>query len=45
MLRGCNAESTVCVSYFDVKKELSNCCLPSKGFKRKNNIRLDVLKG
>ena len=44
MLRGYNAESTVCVSYFDVKKELANCCLPSKGFKGKNNLRLTYLK-
>ena len=44
MLRGYNAESTMRLSYLDVRKELANCCLPFKGFKEKINLRLAYLK-
>ena len=43
-LREQNAESTVCLNYLNVRKQLGNCCLPFKGFQRKNNLGLRYLK-
>ena len=44
LLREQNAESTVCLSYLDVSKQLGNCCVPFKGFKGKSNLGLTYLK-
>ena len=44
VLRGYNARSRVRLSYLDVRTEVANCCLPFKGFKRRNNLQLIYLK-
>ena len=43
-LREYNAESTVCLNYLDVRKQLGNRCLPFKEFKGKKNLGLTNLK-
>ena len=44
MLRGYNAESTMCLSYLGIRKKLANCWFPFKGFKGKINLGLEYLK-